>query len=163
MYCILCISCLHQDPLSPCSFEACAEVLAFLCFICRCFEREPRFYSCIIVVSYFKFIWLWKNELKWFEEKDFFTSLLLSFLLSLGLYVLLHTVISIILVSLRSSKYFFQRNKGWGKKNIKKTNIWYCACCQYALHLNYSLNIQVGKYNKEMSIRNLIISCFFVQ
>lgn len=120
MYCILCISCLHQDPLSPCSFEACAEVLAFLCFICRCFEREPRFYSCIIVVSYFKFIWLWKNELKWFEEKDFFTSLLLSFLLSLGLYVLLHTVISIILVSLRSSKYFFQRNKGWGKKNIKK-------------------------------------------
>lgn len=121
VYCILCISCLHLNPLSPCSFEACAEVLAFLCFICRCFEREPRFYSCIIVVSYFKFIWLWKNELKWFEEKDFFTSLLLSFLLSMGLYVLLHTVISIIIVSLRSSKYFFPKGiKGENRKLLKK-------------------------------------------
>lgn len=102
-----------------------------------------------------------KNELKWFEEKDFFTSLLLSFLLSLGLYVLLHTVISIIIVSLRSSKYFFPEEiKDEKRKILKKPNIWYCACCQYALHLNYSLNIQVGKYNKEMSIRNVIISCF---
>lgn len=44
-------------------FEACAEVLAFICFICCCFERKPRFYSCIIVVSYFKFIWLLENKL----------------------------------------------------------------------------------------------------
>lgn len=65
-----------------------------------------------------------KNELKRFEEKDFFTSLLLSFLLSLGLYVLLHTVISIIIVSLRSSKYFFPEEiKDEKRKILKKPNI----------------------------------------
>lgn len=61
---ILCILCLHQIPLSPWFLDARAEVLAFLCFLCHYFEREPRFYSCIIVVSDLKFIWLWKNELK---------------------------------------------------------------------------------------------------
>lgn len=58
-------------------FEACAEVLAFICFICCCFERKSRFYSCIIVVSYFKFIWLLENKLtELFEEK--YTSPLFS-------------------------------------------------------------------------------------
>lgn len=78
-----------------------------------------------------------------------------------GFYVLLHPMISIIIVSLRSSQYFFPKEiKGEKRKILKKPNIWYCACCQYALHLNYSLNMQVGKYNKEMPIRNVIISCF---
>lgn len=36
-----------------------------------------------------------------------------------GLVVLLHTVISIIIVSLRSSKYFFSKGIK-GEKNIKK-------------------------------------------
>lgn len=39
----------------------------------------------------------------------------------MGLYVLLHTVISIIIVSLRSSKYFFPKGiKGENRKILKK-------------------------------------------
>lgn len=57
------VTCLWQNSLSPWFFEACAEVLAFICFICCCFGKKPRFYSCIIVVSYFKFIWLLENKL----------------------------------------------------------------------------------------------------
>lgn len=68
VYCILWVSCLRQNSLSPCFSEACAEVLAFICFICCCFERKPRFYSCIIVVSYFKFIWLLENKLTYLKR-----------------------------------------------------------------------------------------------
>lgn len=68
VYCILWVSCLWQNSLSPWFFEACAEVLAFICFICCCFERKPRFYSCIIVVSYFKFIWLLENKLTYLKR-----------------------------------------------------------------------------------------------